>query len=274
MIAGAEHRNTGSPELLSTLGRGILTITLNRPESRNAMSDAMLEALARELAFAEESPDVRCVVLQGSGSAFCAGGDVKAMNSAPPSPSAMEERVRYQQMIQRATSGRLAAMAKPTLASINGPAAGAGLGLALACDLRIMARSAILLTAFARVGLSGDFGVGFFLSRLAGAGRAREFMFLPEKLTAGRAHEIGLVNWVCEDEVIADRAADIASRLATSPPTALRYMKENFADAEAGDLGAYMDAETVRHLHCTTTADHREGVAAFAERRAPQFGGN
>lgn len=274
MAVGVGQRHTGSSELLSTLVGGILTITLNRPDARNAMSDAMLDALARELAFAEGSRDVRCVALQGSGSAFCAGGDVKAMNSAPLSASAMEERVRYQQAIQRATSGRLAAMAKPSLAVINGPAAGAGLGLALACDLRIMVRSAVLLTAFARVGLSGDFGVGFFLPRLVGDGRARELMFLPEKVTAAEAHEIGLVNWVCEPDMLADRAADIASRLAALPPTALHYMKENFADAQPGDLGAYMDAETVRHLRCTTTADHREGVAAFAEKRAPHFEGN
>jgi 2-(1,2-epoxy-1,2-dihydrophenyl)acetyl-CoA isomerase len=268
------HRNTGTPDLLSVLDGGILTLTLNRPEARNAMSDPMLESMDRELAFAENSSEVRCVVLQGHGRAFCAGGDVKAMEENPITPSALDDRVEYQRAIQRATSGRLVAMAKPSLAVINGPAAGAGLALALACDLRIMARPAFLLTAFANVGLSGDFGIGYLLARLVGMARAKEMMFLPERVASERALDLGLTNWVSEAEGLEAQAAQIAGRLAAAPPQALAYMKAHLNSAVTAEFGAYMDHEVRCHIDCSQMADHLEGVRAFAEKRAPVFSGN
>nr|WP_254911595.1 enoyl-CoA hydratase-related protein [Sphingomonas sp. CDS-1] len=267
-------RNTGTPDLLSTLDQGILTLTLNRPEARNAMSDPMLEAMDRELAFAEGSNEVRCVVLQGSGRAFCAGGDVKAMGENPITPSKLDDRVEYQCAIQRATSGRLVAMAKPTMAIIHGPAAGAGFALALACDLRVMARPAFLLTAFASVALSGDFGIGYLLTRLVGTARAREMMFLPERISSDRALDMGLTNWVYEVEDLPKQAAVIARRLASAPPQALGYMKEHLNRALSSEFGPYMDREVRCHIDCSQTADHLEGVRAFAEKRAPLFSGH
>lgn len=270
---GLAQRNTGTSDLLSALDNGILTLTLNRPEARNAMSDPMLEAMESELTFAEGSSEVRCVVLEGNGRAFCAGGDVKAMGEGPVAPSSLEDRIRYQRAIQRATSGKLVAMGKPTLAVINGPAAGAGFALALACDLRIMARQAFLLSAFSTVGLSGDFGVGWLLSRIVGGGRARETMFLSDRITSDRALDIGLTNWVCEAEDLPAVATAIARRLASGPPKAFSYMKEHLNNAMTADFGAYMDREVACHLDCSTTADHLEGVTAFAEKRAPVFSG-
>lgn len=270
---GLGNRNTGTSDLLSALDNGILTLTLNRPEARNAMSDAMLEAMESELKFAESSSDVRCVVLQGNGRAFCAGGDVKAMGESPVALSSLDERIRYQRAIQRATSGRLVEMAKPTLAVINGPAAGAGFALALACDLRIMARPAFLLSAFSTVGLSGDFGVGWLLTRLIGGARARETMFLSDRISSDRALDIGLANWVCEADDLHTQATAIARRLASAPPKALSYMKEHLNSALSADFGTYMDYEVSCHLDCSTTADHLEGVTAFAEKRAPVFNG-
>ncbi|KKW91541.1 enoyl-CoA hydratase-related protein [Sphingobium chungbukense] len=267
------QRDTDTPDLLSALDDGLLTLTLNRPDARNAMSDPMLEAMERELAFAEGSSEVRCVVLRGNGHAFCAGGDVKAMGDGPPPPSAMNDRIAYQRAIQRATSGRLVAMAKPTLAVVNGPAAGAGLALALACDLRIMARPAFLLTAFATVGLSGDFGVGYLLTRLVGGARAREMMFLPDRISSDRALDIGLTNWVCEAEHLDAHAERIARRLAAGPPKALGYMKDHLNKALSTDFDTYMEHEVACHLDCSRTADHLEGVMAFAEKRAPLFTG-
>ncbi|WP_374414455.1 enoyl-CoA hydratase-related protein [Novosphingobium colocasiae] len=268
------HRDTATTDLLSTLNDGILTLTLNRPEARNAMSDPMLDALDRELAFAQGSRDVRCVVLQGNGRAFCAGGDVKAMGENPITPSSLDDRVEYQRAIQRATSGRLVAMAKPTMAVIHGPAAGAGLALALACDLRIMARPAFLLTAFANVALSGDFGIGYLLARLVGMARAKELMFLPERVTSERGLDLGLTNWVCEAVELEAQAALIAGRLASAPPQALAYMKEHLNSALSTEFGTYMDHEVRCHIDCSQTADHAEGVRAFAEKRAPVFSGD
>src|SRR5580692_1314816 len=151
--------DTGTTDLLSTLDQGVLTLTLNRPEARNAMSDAMNQALGAQLAWAELDPGVKCVVLTGAGRGFCAGGDVKGMdarNDGSGPRATLDEAIHRQRVNQRATAGRLFKMPKPTIAALPGAAAGAGLSLALACDLRIMASKAILTTAFARVGFSGD----------------------------------------------------------------------------------------------------------------------
>src|SRR5262249_55212563 len=151
----------GTNDLLARLEAGVLTLTLNRPEARNAMSGEMNEALGKQLAPAELDPEVKCVVLTGAGKGFCAAGDVKRMNSRDQRgdrAAALDEAIATQRLNQRATAGKLFKMAKPTIAALPGAAAGAGLSLALACDLRIMASSAIMTTAFARVGFSGDYG--------------------------------------------------------------------------------------------------------------------
>ena len=163
---------TGTQDLLVRVEDGVAVLTMNRPERRNALSPAMLEALARALEEAEENDDVACVVLTGAGGAFCAGGDVKAMAEGNGAKIDYDARVAVQRRSQRATSGRLHAMPKPTIAALPGAAAGAGLALALACDLRIAARGAVLTTAFARVGLSGDYGGTWFLTRLVGTAQA------------------------------------------------------------------------------------------------------
>jgi 2-(1,2-epoxy-1,2-dihydrophenyl)acetyl-CoA isomerase len=266
------ERDTGTTHLRSTIRDGALWLTLERPDARNAMTDPMLEGLSRELAFAEASGDVRCVVLQGAGRAFCAGGDVKGMGAGPVSDLPIDRRILWQRRIQRDTAGRLATMPKPTIAVINGPAAGAGLSLALACDVRLMADSAFFLTAFASVGLSGDFGATYFLTRLVGSAKAREFMFLSNRISAADAVSLGMANWSCPLEELDERAAALAARLAAAPTTALGYMKENLNRAVAGELGECLDIEATLHVHCMATEDHHEGVLAFAEKRPPSFG--
>jgi 2-(1,2-epoxy-1,2-dihydrophenyl)acetyl-CoA isomerase len=169
--------DTGTLDLLATLNEGVLTLTLNRPEARNAMSEAMNRALAEQLAWAEVAPSVKCVVLTGAGKGFCAGGDVKGMaeRTNATTPITPDEAIYRQRVNQRATAGRLFKMPKPTLAALPGAAAGAGLAWALACDLRIMSRTAILTTAFARVGFSGDYGGTYFLTQLVGSARPVNF---------------------------------------------------------------------------------------------------
>ena len=169
--------DTGTTDLLATLESGVLTLTLNRPEARNAMSGAMNEALRRQLAAAELDTAVKCLVLTGAGKGFCAGGDVKGMaerGDGTVGEFTIDEAIHRQRVNQRGTAGKLFKMPKPTIAALPGAAAGAGLALALACDLRIMASNAILTTAFARVGFSGDYGGSYFLSQLVGSAKARE----------------------------------------------------------------------------------------------------
>lgn len=267
--------DTGTADLLASLDGGVLTLTLNRPQARNAMSGEMNAALGAQLAWAELEPEVKCVVLTGAGQGFCAGGDVKGMaaSNAGERVTPIDEAIHRQRVNQRATAGKLFKMPKPTLAALPGPAAGAGLSLALACDLRIMARTAIMTTAFARVGFAGDYGGTYFLSQLVGSAKARELYFLSDRVSAEEALRLGLTNWVCEPEDLAAKTAEIAQRLASGPTVAYRYMKENLNRAMAGDVDDCLDLEATHHVHCSQTEDHREAAKAFVEKRQPVFNG-
>lgn len=268
--------DTGTTDLLAFLDDGVLTLTFNRPEARNAMSDAMTAALAQQLADAELDREVRCIVLTGAGKGFCAGGDVKGMaarGDGTVGGNTIDGAIHRQRLNQRATAGKLFTIPKPTIASLPGPAAGAGLSLALACDLRIMADTAILTTAFARVGFSGDYGGTYFLTQLVGSAKARELYYLSERVNAQEALNLGLTNWVCEPEQLADKTREIALRLATGPTVAFRYMKENLNRAMTGELNDCLDLEATHHVHCGQTQDHREAAKAFADKREPVFNG-
>ena len=268
--------DTGTQDLLATLDAGVLTLTLNRPEARNAMTGEMTGALAEQLAWAEFAPAVKCVVLTGAGKGFCAGGDVKGMASrgdGTVGDNTIDGAIHRQRVNQRATAGKLFKMPKPTIAALPGAAAGAGLALALACDLRIMASTAIMTTAFARVGFSGDYGGTYFLTQLVGSAKARELYFLSDRVSAEEALRLGLTNWVCEPDDLAARTQEIAHRLATGPTVAYRYMKENLNRAMAGDVDDCLDLEATHHDHCGQTEDHRAATQAFVDKRQPVFNG-
>jgi 2-(1,2-epoxy-1,2-dihydrophenyl)acetyl-CoA isomerase len=270
--------DTGTPDLLASLNDGVLTLTLNRPDARNAMSDDMNQALARQLADAELNAAVKCIVLTGAGQGFCAGGDVKAMagrggGASGASGGGVDAAIHRQRVNQRATAGKLYTLPKPTLAALPGAAAGAGFALALACDLRIMAKTAFLTTAFARVGLAGDYGGTYFLTKLVGSAKARELYYLSDRVGAEEALRLGLANWVVAPEDLAAKTAEIAARLAKGPTIAYRYMKENLNRALSGDIDECLDLEATHHIHSSYTADHREAAAAFVEKREPVFGG-
>lgn len=267
---------TGTTDLLATLDNGIAIITLNRPEARNAMSGAMNDALQTILARVELDPAVKCIVLTGAGKGFCAGGDVKGMAASGDGTvgdSTIDGAIHRQRLNQRATAGKLYKMPKPTIAALPGAAAGAGLSLALACDMRIMSSNAIMTTAFARVGFSGDYGGTYFMTQLIGAAKARQLYFLSERVTATEALALGLTNWVCEPEELMAKAMEIAGRIAAGPTVAYRYMKENLNRAVAGDVDDCMDLEATHHVHCGQTEDHRNATKAFVEKKEPVFNG-
>ena len=268
--------DTGTTDLLAAIDEGVLTLTLNRPEARNAMSGPMTAALAQQLAAAELDPAVKCVVLTGAGRGFCAGGDVKGMaarGDGTVGDNTIDGAIHRQRVNQRATAGKLFAMPKPTLAALPGAAAGAGLSLALACDMRIMATDAILTTAFAKVGFSGDYGGTYFLTQLVGSAKARELYFLSERVSADEALRLGLANWVVEPDALAAKTREVARRLAAGPSICFRYMKENLNRAMAGEVDECLDLEATHHVHSAATADHREAAAAFVEKREPVFQG-
>ena len=268
---------TGTDDLLADLTDGVLTLTMNRPEARNAMSDAMTGALAQQLADAELNSAVKVIVLTGAGKGFCAGGDVKGMAASGDGTvgdNTIDGAIHRQRLNQRGTAGALYSIPKPTIAALPGAAAGAGLSLALACDMRIMASSAMMTTAFAKVGFSGDYGGTFFMSQLIGTAKARELYFLSDRVNAEQALDLGLTNWVCEADELAAKANEIALRLARGPTVAYRYMKENFARAlSSGDANDCLDLEATHHVHCGQTEDHKNATKAFVEKRDPVFVG-
>ena len=265
--------DTGTETLLARLEGGVFTLTMNRPEARNALTPEMVESMAAQLEWAERTDAVRCVVLTGAGKGFCSGGDVKAMSDSDQAQLPVDSYIHLQRLAQRNTAGRLYRMPKPTIAAINGAAAGAGLALALACDFRLMSTEAILMTSFAKVGLSGDFGGTYFLSQLIGQARAKELYFLSDRIDAAQALAMGIVNRICEPDALPEALAEIAGRLAVGPAVAFRYIKENLNRAGEAMLEECMDLEATHHVHCMATADHKEAVAAFVAKREPVFTG-
>jgi 2-(1,2-epoxy-1,2-dihydrophenyl)acetyl-CoA isomerase len=251
---------------------GVLTLTMNRPERLNALSPDMLQGLFESLNRAAGDSEIGVIVLTGAGPAFCAGGDVKSMAERRQRAETYDERV--QGLRQRMEVARLLhEMAKPTVASMRGAVAGAGLSLALACDLRIASSTAKLTTAFAKVALSGDFGGSYFLTQLVGPARARELYLTSPILRAEEAAAIGLVNRVVADGELESETRSLALLLAKGPRVTLAYIKQNMNLAQHAGLAEVMDAEALRHTRCTETEDHREAAAAFVEKRKPAFKG-
>src|SRR6266851_4987036 len=225
---------------------------------------------------AETDDAVGCVVLTGAGGAFCAGGDVKSMAAGPADRAdgagpSLDARIHRQRLNQRATSGRLWGMPKPTIAAIAGPAAGAGLSLALACDLRYAVPGAVLTTAFAKVAFAGDYGGTWFLTRLVGSSKAKELYYFSERLSAEDAERLGIVNAIFGPADFEREVMARARRLAQGPSIAYRYMKENLNRAVSGELGDCMDLEVTHHVHTGLTEDHREAAQAFTGKREPRF---
>ena len=260
-------------DLLETVKDGVAVLTLNRPDRLNAMSRPMLDALLEALPRLAEDPDVGVIVLTGAGRGFCAGGDVKAMAEGNElGGQTMEEKAQALRS-RMETSRWLHEMPKPTIAMVRGPAAGAGLSLAMACDMRIAGDSARLGTAFARVGYSGDFGGSYYLTQLVGTAKARELYFTADLLDAQQALALGLVNRVVPDARLEEETMALASRLARGPRVAYRYMKRNMNAAESASLKEMLDLEAWHHTRTGMTEDHREAARAFVEKREPQFKG-
>jgi len=263
-----------SEELLYRQESRVAVLTLNRPERLNALTKDMMQALRARLAEVATDDGVGCLVLIGAGNAFCAGGDVRvqARVAAEGSPETPEQRTDALRTSMEAAR-LLHDMPKPTIAMVNGVAAGAGLSLALACDLRIAGRSARMTTAFAKVGLSGDYGGTWFLTQLVGTAKARELYFLSDVLDAARIEALGLANRVVADAELAGETMALAERLANGPAIALRYMKRNLNVALHGTLSEGLDSEAYGMLRSRASDDHKEAARAFVEKRPPSFEG-
>ncbi len=245
--------------LLKSVEDGVMKIVLNRPEAMNALSRDMMAGLQDALTEAAGSRDIGCVVVRGAGDkAFCAGGDVKSMAAGRDQDKTYEDKV-HDIRNRMQVSELLHEMGKPTIAMVNGVAAGAGLSLALAADMRFVGRSARMTTAFAKVGFSGDFGSHYFLHKLVGTSKARELYFTAEILNAEQIEKLGLANRVVDDASLEAETMTFARKLAAGPRVAWWHVKKNMKIAEEGRTGE--------------TEDHKEAARAFVEKRAPVFKG-
>lgn len=271
--------DTGTDHLLFEFDDGVATLTLNRPGKKNALGDELTPALRQALQDLELRPEVRCIMITGAGTAFCSGGDVSGMGggSGSPAPAAskptFEDRVRKLQHQQNTLTLRIAQLDKPVLAALPGAAAGAGLSIALACDLRVACESAFLTTAFRNIGTSGDYGGSWNLTQLVGMAKAKELYFLSERVSAAEALALGIINRVFPDASFREDAMLLAKRIAHGPTTAIRYMKKNINTAATSDLATTMAQEADHMLRAFQTDDAREAIAAFQQKRSPSFKG-
>jgi len=260
-------------DLLETIKDGVAVLTMNRPDRLNAMSRPMLDAMLEALQRLADDPAVGAVVLTGAGRGFCAGGDVKAMAEGTElGGTTMEEKAQALRS-RMETSRLLHEMPKPTIAMVRGAAAGAGLSLALACDMRVASDNARFGTAFARVGYSGDFGGSYFLTQLVGTAKARELYYTAELVDAQQALALGIVNRVVPDARLEEETMALARKFANGPRVALRYMKRNMNAAESNTLAEHLDLEAWHHTRTGMTEDHKEAARAFVEKREPVFKG-
>ncbi|MCP3440216.1 enoyl-CoA hydratase [Bradyrhizobium sp. CCGUVB14] len=257
--------------VLQKLESGLLTITMNRPERKNALNPEMVAGLVEAARRAADDPEVRAVLFKGAGGSFCVGGDVKSM-AAGRAPLPFEVKMANLRRGME-VSRILHQMPKPVVAQLDGAAAGAGLSMALSCDLRVASESCKITTAFAKVGFSGDYGGTYFLTQLLGSARARELYLTSPVLTAKEAHAIGMVTRVVPDAEIDAAAHELALSLAQGPSIALGYIKRNINNAEHLPLEDCFDGEAIHHTRCSDTEDHKEAAKAFVEKRKPAFRG-
>jgi 2-(1,2-epoxy-1,2-dihydrophenyl)acetyl-CoA isomerase len=258
------------PVILTRDG-SVANILLNRPDKLNDLDEAMREGLAAALSRVAHEPSIRVAVITGVGRGFCAGGDIEKM---------MELKTSHQSASFRGylEAGhdlvrRVRGLPKPVVASVNGPAAGAGMNLALACDLRIASDRATFTQAFVRIGLHPDWGGTFFLPRLIGLGRAAEMFFLGESVGAAEAHRLGLVNFLVPHDQLPDETRKLATRLAAAPPLPLGLLKQALYERQETQLDLMMEYEVAAQMKCFNSEDFTEGLRAFLEKREPDFKG-
>ncbi len=271
MSATTTQQATG-PLVLEERTGTVLTLRLNRPEKLNALNPGMCRALVHGLLRASEDRSVRAVVLTGAGRGFCSGGDIDFMRDVR-SRAAISE---FKEMLEIGKEICLAIVSMPKLviAAVNGPAAGGGLSLALACDLRIASDQSMFTQAFGHLGLYPDFGATFFLPRLVGLSRASELFYTAEKLTAEEARRIGIVASVFPKDSFEEETRKLAERVAAGPPLAFRDVKRTMIGDAHKELTDAIDEENRLQVHCFLSDDCAEGLAAYAEKRPPNFRGH
>jgi len=260
-------------DLIDSFEAGVLTLTINRPSAHNAMTSALIEDLKKAARAAASDPDVRCVVLTSSSGAFCIGADANDIQTDPDAGLPPRE-TRIEDLRRAADLSLLFyTMPKPTIAVMPGAAAGGGLALALACDMRFCLDTATLSTAFSMIGGSGDFGVSYFLPRLIGDAKARELLFTSRRITGQDAYEMGLVTRVVSADAFEAEAAAFVQEIANLPTIAIGHIKSNLIAAHTEPIEGVLDIEAENMVLSMETEDHGRAVEAFLKKQKPEFKG-
>lgn len=268
-----DSKDSREPPVVVERDRGVVTFRLNRPARLNAMSHEMLDLLLAGVEEVCDDPETRVIVVTGSGRGFCAGGDLGGFQDGadarrPPLGSQIGLLRRHMRVVELLRSSTAV-----SIAAVNGPCAGAGLGLALACDLRVCREGAVFRTAFIDAALSGDFGGSWLLTRILGEAKTKELYLLNDKVSSDEALRIGLVSQVFEDDAFEAGVTALVHRLAGKAPIALRHMKSNLDDASRLGFADACEAEARRHVASFRTDDLVEAATAFMERRPALFAG-
>lgn len=271
-MSGATQKSVGETLVLEERDGAVLTLRLNRPERLNALNVELGRALVDALRRAASDGSTRVIILTGAGRGFCAGGDLAVLRDARSRNAGheLEGLLRAGKEIAMA----IRTMPQPVIAAVNGPAAGAGMNLALACDLRIASEQATFGETFTRVGLFPDFGGTYFLPKIVGAAKAAELFYTAEMISAAEAERLGIVNRVVPHEKFDDNVKQFTTRLADGPPMAIRAIKHALFGAEREDLERALGAEIQEQMECFLSADCAEGLDAFFAKREPRFRGN
>ena len=269
--------DTGTEELLCYIEERVATITLNKPHKKNALGDTLTPALRETIALLEHDNRVGSVLITGKGDAFCAGGDVSGMGSNRTSSGRTSREVTKNERIeslfvkQRTLTQRIHELDKITIAALPGAAAGAGLSIALACDLRIASSNAFVTTAFANVGLSGDYGASWFLPRIVGLSKAKEMFYTSDRISAEECERLGIFNKLFPTDTFRDDAQAYAAKLSNGPINALARMKKNLNSALDQELQDSLLLEARHLVESMDDPESKEAIAAFMEKRRPNF---
>ena len=269
---------TGTRQLLAHIHGKVGILTLNRPEAKNALSDELTPALRKKIAELNEDKRVTSLIITGTGDAFCAGGDVKSMNSSKDKgwteEKTEEETIKDLQQKQITLTAALYNFTKPTIAVLPGAAAGAGLSIALSCDFRFASDNAFAVAGYGRIALTGDYGITWLLTKLIGPSKAKDMLFSNRKINAEEGLKIGIFDKIFKYEDLLKDSLEYAKLVGSFSPLAIKAMKKNINNSAEINLVEALDQEAVDLIKVSKSKDHKEGVSAFVEKRKPTFTGN
>ena len=258
-------------DLIINNNEGILEITFNRPERKNAISREMFEKILETLKVNVHNKDLRAIFISGNGDAFSAGGDVKDMAAKKDLGSLQEKTQSLRNLME--ISKIMYTSPVPTVAVVNGVAAGAGLALSLSCDFRISTEHGKFTTAFSKVGFSGDFGISYFLSKLVGVSKAKELLYFSDVIDGTKALSLGIVNFLIDSNEIKNYSDSLKNKFKNMPPIAIKYMKKNLNNTDYENLETCLDQEALYQMICSETEDHKNAVLAFVNKEKVAFKG-